>query len=70
MKQSELRLLGILGTSLPASNPKQQQRYAVWVMLQAPRYASLVLACQGAPDREEDDSAWPPNPKKSRTRMP
>ena len=47
-----------------------RKRYAVWVMLQAPRYASLVLAYQGAPDREEDDSAWPPNPKKSRTRMP
>ena len=32
MGQTELRLTEILGSSLPASNPKQQQRYAVWGM--------------------------------------
>jgi hypothetical protein len=32
MGKTELRLTEILGSSLPASNSKQQQRYAVWGM--------------------------------------
>jgi hypothetical protein len=32
LRFSEVRLTRILGSSLPASNPKQQQRYAVWGM--------------------------------------
>src|SRR5687768_12317978 len=34
MGPSELRNDGVLGSWLPASNPKQQQRYAVWAMCQ------------------------------------
>jgi hypothetical protein len=63
----ELPLYGVLGSSLPASNLKQRQKYAIWGMCLAlgPCYGGDVIQRGGAdeprPFGKRGPNGWPPS---------